>query len=154
MRYAIPLILLCSCVLARDNGPTTVWLNAPDINVAGTDLDGKKLPAKIMPDIGALLPYVAGYTRIHETLWAVQFEWPTTERRQLHIKALLAKQAHLTSRNAVPLTKVDVTEYEPGATAEDAPTPVVVKRTLRVLAGRVRFVGEKVNAAPVVRIVR
>ena len=134
--------------------PITVWIQRPDIdtNAGKLDMDGKALPPRIVPSLGALTQYIAGLYRVHGDLWGVQFEWSTNSKRQRDIIRRLksAKQAGhkiYSSKKQIPTTKVMVTEHEPDLEAEliDGVRPtkeVQRERTLRALSRRMQFVGE------------
>ncbi|MCP4639444.1 MAG: hypothetical protein GY851_03375 [bacterium] len=133
--------------------PITVWVERPDIDVSTPDMDGKRTPEQIRPNVGPVLqPLIAGCTRIHKNLWAVQFAWPLTNDVQRSIRRRLVAQnrdgkAVYFGRAKVPEREVEVTEQEPDLDAKmiDGVRPKKdVKRrlALRTLSHRSRFVTE------------
>jgi hypothetical protein len=153
MRISAVILLACSCAFAEHGPqPETLYVERPeiDLNAGLLGMDGEPRPALKRPDIGALNAFVAGCVVCYRhadgrILWRLMLEWKTTPERQNQLKQLIAAEQAKGKvwRTPRKITKetVPVTTYEPGATPEDPPVPVVVQKNIRSIAAKFRFAG-------------
>lgn len=154
----LPLLLVfaaIACGSERYPAPQTVYVRAAPADVATpTALDPHPAP-RILPAIpAALQEEIAGCIRVctHSdgtATWNLMFHWPTHDWQQDAIAAGVAKLAlKWPLKENLPETTVTVTETVPDLTKPPVDgiqptTEVLVSRTVKALADRVRFVGEK-----------